>query len=208
VSASVVQIIRRSDEASVDAKLLGGIKPTDLLVVEGEWAPERSVVMQELLQQGVSRDKWPQSLHWDWRKKSPQLKLLESAGYGIVCDKRWQGVMLTKTASHFAMLDKDKGKPLVYVDYLEVAPWNWVIPEIGREGEFRGIGSLLFWRAVKQSQEEGFYGRVGLHALPQSEPFYEKGCGMTPVGRDASKQNLLYFELSRQQAERFLKEGD
>ena len=113
--------------------------------------------------------------------------------------------MLTETASHVSQSREERGKPLVYIDYLEVAPWNWVIPEIGRTGQFRGIGSILFWRAVKQSQKEGFHGRVGLHALPQAEQFYEK-CGMTPFGPDAGKQNLLYFELSSEQAKSLLKE--
>jgi len=114
--------------------------------------------------------------------------------------------MLTKTASHTSRLAAERGKPLVYIDYVEAAPWNWTVPEIGREGRFRAIGSILFWRAIKQSQEEGFYGRVGLHALPQAEQWYEKGLRMTSVGRDPGKQNLLYFELSRQQAESLLKE--
>lgn len=206
MSDTIVSIIRRDGGAAVPATLLEAMKPQDLLVVEGEWASDRSIVMQELLRKGVARANWPQSLHWDWRKKAPQLTLLESSGFGIVCESRWQGVMLTKTASCVAQLGRDRGKPLVYIDYLEVAPWNWTIPEIGREGCYRGIGSVLFWRAVKQSKEEGFYGRVGLHALPQAEQFYEKGCGMTRVGRDAAKQNLLYFELPKEQAERHLQE--
>ena len=57
---------------------------------------------------------------------------------------------------------------------------------------------------MKQSKEEGFRGRVGLHALPQAELFYEKACGMTPLGREIAKQNLLYMELSGQQAEKLL----
>jgi hypothetical protein len=113
-------------------------------------------------------------------------------------------VALTKTATAVARLAPDRGKPLVYLDFIEVAPWNWVIPEIGRGGRFRAVGSTLFWRAVKQSEEEGFHGRVGLHALPQAESFYEQHCGMTPVERDPSKQNLLYFELTREQAKRHL----
>jgi hypothetical protein len=201
MSDPAVHIIRRADGASVEARLLEGMQPEDLLVVEREWAPERSVVMQQLLQNRVPRRDWPQSLHWNWVKKAPQLRLLESNGFGIVYEQQWQGVMLTKTVSYVSRLDQDTGKPLVYIDYLEVAPWNWVIPQVGRDGSFRGIGSILFWRAVKQSQEEGFHGRVGLHALPQAEEFYEKACGMTPLGRDATKQNLLYFELSRQQAQ-------
>ena len=115
---------------------------------------------------------------------------------------------MTKTTPYVAQMDIDRGRPLLYIDYLEVAPWNWRIPEIGRDGRFRGVGSALFWNAVQQSLEEGFQGRVGLHALPQAEAFYRDGCHMTPLGRDAAKQNLLYFELSRQQAERLICEGE
>ena len=99
-----------------------------------------------------------------------------------------------------ARLDADRGQPLIYIDYLETAPRNWDIPEIGHKGAFRGIGSLLLWEAVRQSREEGFHGRIGLHSLPQAEGFYRQACRMTPFGGDAAKQNLLYFELSRQQA--------
>lgn len=208
MSDPVVHIIRRADGAPLEARLLDGMKPDDLLVVEREWTSERSIVMQDLLQRGVPRPEWPQSLHWNWARKAPQLKLLESSGFGIVHDQRWQGVMLTKTASHVSQLGRDRGKPLVYIDYLEVAPWNWRIPQVERAGQFRGIGSLLFWRAVRQSQEEGFHGRLGLHALPQAEEFYEKACGMTSLGRDAGKQNLLYLELSSEWARWHLKEGD
>jgi len=204
VSELSVQILSRANGQFLPAQLLDGMAPQDLLVVENEWAAERSLVMQELLKMGVPRAKWPQSLHWDWRKKAPQLGLLESSGFGLVHDSSWQGVALTKTATAIARLAPDRGKPLVYLDFIEVAPWNWVIPEIGRGGRFRAVGSTLFWRAVKQSEEEGFHGRVGLHALPQAESFYEKHCGMTPVERDPSKQNLLYFELTREQAKRHL----
>ena len=115
---------------------------------------------------------------------------------------------MTKTTPYVARLDADRGRPLLYIDYLEVAPWNWRIPEIARDGQFRGIGSVLFWHAVQQSREEGFHGRVGLHALPQAEAFYEVGCHMTPIGRDAAKQDLHYFELSQERAERFFREDE
>ena len=204
---SPVEIIRRSDGEFVEASLLEGLKPLDLLVVEREWGPKRSQQMQDLLSGSVPRSEWPESLHWDWREKARELKLLASSGFGIVFERKWQGVMLTKTASHLSQLGGDRGKPLLYVDYLEVAPWNWNVPGLSQRGEFKGVGSVLFWRAVTQSVEEGFHGRVGLHALPRAEPFYEK-CGMTPLGPDATKQNLLYFELSRVEATRHFNEGE
>jgi len=207
VSSEVVQLQRRLDGVFVEAALLGGMVPNDFVLVGNEWSAERSVVMQELLQSTLPRQQWPQSLHWDWRRKAPELRLLEAAGFGIVCERQWQGVMLTKSASYVAKLAPDKGKPLVYVDFLEVAPWNWAIPEVGGSGRFRSVGSSLLWRAVEQSEEEGFRGRVGLHSLPQSEVFYERVFGMTPLNRDSAKQNLLYMELSADQAAKLLEKG-
>lgn len=203
MSGEAVQLQQRSDGGFVEAVLLDGMVPDDFILVGNEWASERSVVMQELLRTAVPRQRWPQSLHWDWRRKAPMLNLLEASGFGLVCNQQWQGVMLTKTVPYTARLAPDKGKPLVYVDFLEVAPWNWIIPEIGRPGRFRAVGSTLLWRAVNQSVEEGFRGRVGLHSLPQAEEFYEK-FGLTPVQRDGAKQNLLYMELSAGQAMKLL----
>ena len=100
-------IQRRSDKEFVAATILEGMAPSDLLVVENEWRAERSSVMQELLAAGVARPNWPESLHWDWSRKAPELQLLASTGFGIVCQKRWQGVMMTKSAGYFTRLDPD-----------------------------------------------------------------------------------------------------
>ena len=208
MTSSSCQIIRRRNDESVEASLLEGMIPQDLVILESEWAPERSLIYEKLLQSSVPRSQWPQSLHWDWSNKAPQLKLLVSTGFGITCENRWQGVILTKTSPYQSRLEPDKGKPLVYIDHLESAPWNWPIPDIDQKGEFRGIGSLLVWRAVKQSEEEGFRGRIGLHALSQSVQFYEKSCGMTSLGPDASKQDLIYFELSGKNVKEYMNGRD
>ena len=114
-----VRLIRRSDGQFVEANLCEGMKPEDLLIVEREWGPVRSQLMQLLLHAKVNRAGWPESLHWDWGRKGPELKLLASSGFGIVCEKKWQGVMLTKTAGFQTRANtEDQGKPLLYVDYL------------------------------------------------------------------------------------------
>ena len=66
MSGPVVEIIRRQGDVAVRATLLEGMKPLDLLLVEREWTPERSLLMQELLGASIPRPDWPQSLHWDW----------------------------------------------------------------------------------------------------------------------------------------------
>jgi hypothetical protein len=69
VSEEVIKIIRRSDNAVVDAKLFGELKPEDLVLIERSWTVKRQEMMQKLLATGVPREDWPQSLHWDWGRK-------------------------------------------------------------------------------------------------------------------------------------------
>lgn len=206
MSLTTVILLRRADDEEVVATIRDDLKPADLTAVEKEWASHRTRLRNELLRLGIDRRNWPQSLHWDWSKKAPDLKLLASTGFVIELEGTTQGVMLTKTAPFVSMLEK--GKPLVYIDYLESAPWNWNIPELGQASEYRGVGSVLFYMAVSQSRQEGYRGRVGLHALPQAESFYAGNvCRMTRIGPDPNKQNLPYYELSREAAEKHLSEG-
>ena len=203
-----MELVRREDGAFVAAELHCALKPTDLLLVERGWAQDRARMMTALLKAGVPRQQWPQSLPWDWSRKAPDLKLLQAAAYGLVSDGDWQGLMMTKTAQYVARVEEDKGKPLVYVDFLEVAPWNWRVEALDRVSRFKGVGSVLFREAVQQSIAEGFHGRIGLHSLPQAEAFYEGVCGMTRWGQDPNKEDLVYFEFSRSQAQQFLSEEE
>lgn len=204
MSREPLQIIRRGDGAFVDAELDPALRPADLALLERSWGPTRLDLFNRLQAKGVERKEFPQSLHWDWTRKLSDLKLLEATGFGIFADQRWQGAMLTKTVSMVSQAPASRGMPLVYIDYLEAAPWNWSVSALNVEGEFKGIGSLLFRRAVLQSVAEGFSGRVGLHALPQAEQFYASVCEMDSFGHDPTKQNLMYFELSSEGSARFL----
>lgn len=113
--------------------------------------------------------------------------------------------MLVNTTNQVARQGSDRGKPLVYVDYLESAPWNLkdFTPEPPRYG---AVGVRLIEAAVRFSQAEGFAGRVGLHSLPQSESFYEDTCLMTRGELDQfGDYSLLWFELTATSAVKFLK---
>ena len=207
MSNSEVEIVRRTDSELVPATLLEEMAPSDLLVVDQEWAPVRSTILQELLKHAVPKEQWPQSLHWDWSLKSGELRLLAASGFGVVCDKKWQGVMLTKTGFD-SRHPNSTGKPIVYIDYLESGPWNWNIEQIGQVGTYKAVGAVLFRQAVIQSREENFCGRIGLHALPQAIAFYQ-GLGMDNLGEDPTKSNLPYFELTEAKALSILAErGD
>jgi hypothetical protein len=90
-----------------------------------------------------------------------------------------------------ARLDPDKGKPLVYVDFIETAPWN--AKEFTNSPLYKGVGVRLLQAAARLSIDENFAGRVGLHTLPQSAGFYANACEMTSLGVDSTK--LEYLEL-------------
>jgi hypothetical protein len=86
---------------------------------------------------------------------------------------------------------------VIYVDYLEAAPWNLRVATATLR--FIGVGTALLVDAIRLSWEEGHEGRVGLHSLPQAEPFYGK-CGLKRIGRDPRYYDLVYYEFTGPQA--------
>ena len=191
----------------VAAELHDALRRADLELIERSWASDRARIMADLLRADVARRAWPESLHWDWSRKASELDLLALRGFGIFCERAWQGAMMTRTVGHRAKLVEDRNKPLVYIDFLEAAPWNWRVAPIGQERRLKGVGVVLMREAVSQSIDEGFHGRVGLHALPQAEQFYSRVCGMTRVEEEPGAGPLVYFEFTRAQGRAFLQGG-
>ena len=110
--------------------------------------------------------------------------------------------MMMDIASRFAKLSPDVGKQLVYVDYLEAAPWN--VRPLTDKPRLSGVGVVLMRAAVQLSIDEGFRGRLGLHSLPQAEEFYRDKCGMRFLENDPHYEDLPYYEFSRKSAKTFV----
>lgn len=200
MSTIPVQIIRRQDRTLVDAILHTDLLPTVLVKAEKEWGPIRLEVFERLHNEG-KYEAIPQHFHWDWGKKSKNLDVLACRCFGIEYGSKIQGLLMVKLAGKVATLEPDQGKPLVYVDYLEVAPWN--LYAMVSQPLYGGIGLLLMRAAIQLSYDEGFHGRVGLHALPQAEGFYQDTCRMHSCGLDESYENLAYYEMTRDLAASF-----
>ncbi len=111
----------------------------------------------------------------------------------VESDNEIQGLMAVLRHPRRARLGEGH---VVYVDYLESAPWN--LKGSTDPPRLLGVGTVLMSEAVRISIEEGFEGRVGLHSLPQAEPFYKK-CQMTRLEQDPSYYDLAYFEYSGRQ---------
>jgi hypothetical protein len=110
-----------------------------------------------------------------------------------------QAMMRVDTVTKTSRLEEAAGKHLVYVDYLEVAPWNQSFA--GTPKKYRGAGRVMMTAAAALSVEMNFKGRVGLHSLPQSENFY-RSMGLVDFGPDQQVHgNLHYFEMTSELAQ-------
>jgi len=187
----------------VKALLLDNLTVAEINEVEKQWVIHRREGATRLHKLGLAV---PEHWRWDWTEKSEKLKLLAYRSLGIKCGNTLQGLMMISTGVRTARMEPDTGKPIVYIEYLESAPWN--VKPIVDEPQYRGVGIRLFEAAVRLSFSEEFNGRIGLHSLRQAERFYAEKCGMTAIGPDAKFQNLNYFELTREQAQEFLSEEE
>lgn len=199
----------RSGETFVTARFHENVTAEQIVRAESQWKPHRIAAIEKLISKGLmppEARRLIQHSHWDWAAKAKALRerTLDMRSFGIDVADEWQGLMIVELAAHVAELGEDRGKPLVYIEFLESAPWN--LRDICESPRFGLIGMRLVEAVVKLSIAEGFHGRVGLHALPQAEPFYEKRCLMKHV-EGAVKHGMKYYEMSRENAVKFLGEG-
>lgn len=173
--------------AVVRATLISDFPSARLVEVETTWATWRS------------HNQTAEHAHWDWRDKlDPDiLRWLYFIGieFGDV-----QALMAVNTVPSSARLET--GANIVYISYLETAPWNLVA--FTEAPLYSGCGTQLIAAAIRRSIETGCNGRVGLHSLPQSEQFYAARCGMNRIGPDVEYDELVYFEFTPEQAAQFL----
>lgn len=201
-----IYLLDVASDAAVEASLIEGIAEANVHDWEDAWMPALASALQQLKEKGVDRRFWPQNRHWDWRRKAEAFKgLLAAPSFSIVCQGMTQGLMIVETLES-CRLPQQKGKPLVYIQYLETAPWNR--PGLATDRpRLKGVGTLLVRAAIELSRNEAFGGRIGLHSLPQANAWYANVCGMSDLGIDPTKENLRYFEMTPEQAEAFIAKG-
>lgn len=201
VTVSTIYLLDVASNEGTPGELRDAIEETQLADWKMYWRPELAKILKELKRRGVPPNQWPQSWHWNWAEKLAYVDgLLAFRSFCVVANGVTQGLALfdlTKSGRHAS----HRGKPLVYIDFLEVAPWNR--SDIGGQPRLRGVGNALLSAAVQLSIDEGFMGRIGLHSLPQADSFYLR-CGMESLGPDPRYQDLCYFEMTAAQAREFL----
>lgn len=140
--------------------------------------------------------------HWNWRHKYTVAPGANRKTYGLLNTGHVEAAMMLlfgKTSRDTAF-----GLPIVYVDYVAVAPWNRTA--IRHPERFRKLGTVMLGAAVEVSRTLGMEGRCGLHSLPSSEGFYRR-IGMKDLGVDPNYHNLRNFEFDANAAMTFLQRG-
>lgn len=111
--------------------------------------------------------------------------------------------MLLSTIIRDSKAKEQEGKTILYIQYIETAPWN--LPVFVEQPMYSLVGTNFIDVAIRVSLDEECGGRIALHSLPQSDGFYTK-CGMIDLGQDSGFDNLRYFEMTKEQAASFISE--
>ena len=186
-----IQIFDRQTCSFVQAELLEDPGDDYVETVDALWSVYKKRFLRKRWIAGKSM---PEHSHWNWKLKLEQERLENSfyVCFVIVRDEP-QGLMMLKYGNEFVCrYVGQQSKPLVYLAYLESAPWN--VKEFCDVALYSGIGKEFYKAAVRFSRRLGFAGRIGLHSLPGTESFYEKTCQMMSLGPDPDYDNLVYFE--------------
>ena len=108
--------------------------------------PEQIEAIRRLNRDGVERRRWPQDRHWNWREKMAAIEgMLANPGFSIVCGGVTQGMMIVDTVGKRCRSDIQKDHHLVYVGYVENAPWNRADLFVNGGGNmYRGGGAKMY----------------------------------------------------------------
>lgn len=196
MNESIVWLREGATGNPIQASLFDEIADEHLVLWSRTWSPEMKRYVAVNPPSGC-----PEDAHWNWRLKSIGLgTLLSSHSFALVCNGELQALMIVRDLAS-AKLPGQFGLPLVHIEFVATAPWNR--PEFQQPVRYKGCGRIMILASIEVSRICGGKGRIGLHSLPAAEEFYERKCGMTRLGADAAHQNLLYFEMTETQADRF-----
>lgn len=193
--------------------LVEGMDGAHIDFIERQWLPilqrQHDLALLNFFRLPVvsqTDEKWTEMLgkfgaqdwHWKWRSKCSVAAGTNRRIYALLNADDVEAAMCLL----FGKQSRDSNPlPIVYVDYVAVAPWNR--QEVQNPRRFPRFGTVMLGAAVEVSMSMGFEGRCGLHSLPQSEGFYRKA-RMSDFGIDTSYLSLRYFEFSNQAAKVFL----
>lgn len=188
--------ITTDDHHPVWGEVIRDFPHAKLSRVELSWSQSRKLLASVFRKRGVVVE----HDHWNWKRKMATAKAGHHRIVAVHSGADIQGLMVVLDYPRTSRLQA--GVELLYVDYIETAPWN--IHPLPNHRRLAYVGTALFGEAIQMSIDLGFGGRVGLHSLPQVESFYAKKLSMTDCGPDVNNLGLCYFEIEPREASQWL----
>jgi hypothetical protein len=194
--------------------LAEGLDTSHLDFIEAQWTPamksQCGLAMLQFFQLPAADqtpERWHdisgqlavQDYHWTWRNKCSIAPDTNRRVFSLLNSGDVEAAMVLLFGKNSRT---PAGLPIVYVDFVAVAPWNR--KKFQDPPRFRNLGTVMLGAAVQLSRTLGFDGRCGLHSLPQSEGFY-RHIGMHDFGLDSAYSSLRYFEFDATGAANFQK---
>lgn len=203
----MLELLNRHTQQMEPVDLVDGIKPEDVTSFEQRWLPPMRAKIEELRQAGTltpqEATRWNVAdAYWQWPAKvRDRAGELQWASYALRCGGDTQGLMFMNLV-YKCRLPQQLKQHMVYVDLVSTAPWNR--PRLMPNPLYGGVGTILVTEAIIRSLTEGYKGRIGLHSLPGAESLYQQKFKMDCLGPDPAYDDLLYFEMTPQQADAVL----
>ncbi len=121
MSRQPVIITDRSNGTEIQATLDTDVPLLRLVDAEAAWAPYRWEAIRQFLASGGPL---PEHCHWNWASKALRFDRSLHRILAIELNDGIEGLIWIWLRGYLARLPAALGQPLVYVDYLETAPWN------------------------------------------------------------------------------------
>ena len=164
----MLELWNRHTQQMEPADLIGRIQLEDVTSFEKRWLPPMQAKLQELKLAGKltaeEATHWNVADgHWQWPAKvRDRVGQLQWASYALRCGGDTQGLMFVNLLRR-CRLPVQLNQHMVYVDLVSTAPWNR--PRLTPKPLYGGVGVIMVTEAIIRSLDEGFDGRIGLHAL-------------------------------------------
>jgi len=136
-----IPLIDGATRGPVAATLIEDVSEQELQAVDALRGPYTADAKREALKREVLSGDLPEHGHWRW---GPLYATEDRRFFGIECDGEMQALMLVRTDKS-CRLAGQAGLPLIYVDRLATAPWNYgkFLALLGRAPRYRKAGDLL-----------------------------------------------------------------
>jgi hypothetical protein len=118
---SKAQLWERNSDQIISAELLPEMTLEQVVQAGEHWERLRVRARARLRRKRLPV---PEHDRWDWDEKSHGLRFTAYRCLGVRHEGEVQGLMMISTLAVEGRLPIHRGKPVLYVKYIESAPWN------------------------------------------------------------------------------------